>query len=67
MGTASALGTKDGRFTSGDNASPGKKIFNVTVTWIKSGVEPDGIRDGVMRESVAVVIIHPTTLTILAR
>jgi hypothetical protein len=42
----------------------GQEIFNVAVTKIDAMVEPDGFGNGVWREAVAYVPVHPVILTI---
>jgi hypothetical protein len=53
------------RFRSDDNVSLAKKIFNIAVTWTKSVLEPDRLRDDIRWESVAFISIHPSILAIL--
>jgi hypothetical protein len=57
---------KADRFTSDNDASFSKKVFNIAMTEIETIVEPDGVGDDIWLESVAFVGIHRLILPILA-
>jgi|TARA_B110000977_G_scaffold175823_1_gene230910 hypothetical protein len=48
------------------NTPLGQEIFNIPIAEIESEVEPDSIRNDIWRESLALIRIHPTILSIWA-
>ena len=54
-------------FPSDGDASFSQEILYISMTEIESVVEPDGIRNDIWRESVALISIHGPNLAISAR
>jgi hypothetical protein len=57
---------KTDRFAADGDVSLGQEIFNISVAEVESVVEPDGIGDDVGWESVSLVCIHPSILSVTA-
>ena len=55
------------RFSGYSNASLGQQVFNISVAQIESEIEPDGIGNDIWRETMTLIRIHPTILSIWAR
>jgi len=54
------------RFPADGYAALGEKILDISVAQIESVVQPDGIANDVRRESVALVSIHGSSLSVFA-
>ena len=54
------------RFTGDDDSAFSQEIFDIPVTQIEAIVEPNGVIDDVVRESVSCVGIHLPMLSIWA-
>jgi hypothetical protein len=57
---------KADRFPGDGDAAFGQEIFNISMTYVESEVEPDSIGNNIGRESVSFVGIHEPILAISA-